>query len=178
MGKETGLSAYFSQPQNNFLFQSNKLKQEEKKRQDKSKIEKIQVEQEIMRKEEAKAAEEVRKIQCEEQKVLEGLKLKQTQEFIESQNIGYFIAHFDVQGVGQNQALTSANVPLTNSSNMKLTIIVTLIEADILKYNECKGNLVEKFIFEVPITSTLSSLQDIISSRYKHPFKNFKVPKF
>jgi len=178
VGKETGLSAYFSQPQNNFLFQSNKLKQEEKKRQDKSKIEKIQLEQEIIRKEEAKAAEEVRKIRCEEQKVLEGLKLKQTQEFIKSQNIGYFIAHFDVQGVSQNRALTSANVPLTNSSsypNMKLTIIVTLIEADILKYNESKGNLVEKFIFEVPITSTLSSLQDIISSRYKHPFKIFKA---
>jgi hypothetical protein len=129
-----------------------------------------------MRKEEAKAAEEVRKIRCEEQKVLEALKLKQTQEFIKTQNIGYFIAHFDTR------ALISSNVPLTGSSshpNIKLTIIVTLIEEDPNSWrNDCKGNLVEKFNCTMPIASTLSSLQDIISSRYKHPVKIFKVSKF
>lgn len=191
-GKNPEFSDFFDKRQN-FLF-NNKSKQDEKKRQQNKKIEIKKAEEEKKREEEARAAEVQREIRYEELKIMEGFKLKQTQEFIKTQEIGYFIAHFDVHDGGLNQALPPS-VPLPNMSslvvgqdqailstsvitdinhNVELKIVVTLIEGGSYS-NQCKDKMIEKFTIQRSGAHCLSSLYKFIFDRYQQSFEIFKV---
>jgi hypothetical protein len=128
---------------------------------------------------------------------MEDFKLKQTQQFIKTQGIGYFIAHFDVPDGGLSQALPSG-VPLPDTSslvggqnhsllstsvltdinhNIELKIVVTLIEEGSYS-NQCNDKMIEKFTIQRPGAHCLSSLYKFIFDRYQQAFEIFKVFKF